>query len=57
MAGDEMRQIGELIIDAIEQRGEAAARERIAARVAELTARFPVPGLARPEPGPGAPAA
>src|SRR6188472_4239228 len=41
MAGDEMRLIGELIIDAIEQRGEAAARERIAARVAELTGRFP----------------
>ena len=57
MAGDEMRQIGDLIIDAIEQRGEAAARERIAARVAELTARFPVPGLARPDPGLGAPAA
>ena len=52
-----MREIGDLIIDAIEQRGEAAARERIAARVAELTAGFPVPGLARPDPGLGAPAA
>jgi glycine hydroxymethyltransferase len=55
MAGDEMRLIGELIIDAIEQRGEAAARERVAARVAELTGRFPVPGLARPDPVAGAP--
>src|SRR5258705_1755598 len=54
MAGEEMRQIGELIIDAIEQRGEAVAPDPIPARVAGLNARFPRPGLARPQAGGGA---
>jgi glycine hydroxymethyltransferase len=48
MGTPEMREIGELIIDAIEQRGEAGAGERLAERVADLTGRFPVPGLDRP---------
>jgi glycine hydroxymethyltransferase len=54
MGTPEMREIGELIIDAIEQRGEAGARDRLAERVAGLTGRFPVPGLERP-PASGAP--
>ncbi|MFL5770906.1 MAG: serine hydroxymethyltransferase [Chloroflexota bacterium] len=48
MGADEMRRIGDLIIDAIEGRGDAAARERVAAEVAEITGHFPVPGLGRP---------
>ncbi|MFL5776450.1 MAG: serine hydroxymethyltransferase, partial [Chloroflexota bacterium] len=47
MGADEMRRIGDLIIDAIEGRGDAAARERVAAEVAEITGHFPVPGLGR----------
>jgi glycine hydroxymethyltransferase len=57
MGPDEMRQIGDLIIDAIQQRGEPGARDRLAARVADLTARFPVPGLDRPTAAPGFPPA
>jgi glycine hydroxymethyltransferase len=57
MGTPEMRAIGDLIIDAIEQRGEAGARDQLAARVAQLTGRFPVPGLTRPDSAPGAPAA
>jgi glycine hydroxymethyltransferase len=53
MGPEEMRLIGDLIIEAIQQRGEHGAGEQIARRVAEITERFPVPGLARP----GAPAA
>jgi glycine hydroxymethyltransferase len=52
----EMRLIGDLIIDTIEQRGDPAAHARLAARVTEITARFPVPGLERPTAA-GAPAA
>jgi glycine hydroxymethyltransferase len=41
----EMRDVGRIIIEAIRTRDDAAARERLAARVAEIVARFPVPGL------------
>jgi glycine hydroxymethyltransferase len=44
---DEMRAIGRLVTDAIATRGDAAAHERLAAEVADITARFPVPGLER----------
>jgi glycine hydroxymethyltransferase len=57
MGPDEMRRIGDLIIDAIEQRGDETARDRLAGRVAEISAGFAVPGLARPAPTAGAPAA
>ena len=57
MGTPEMREIGELIIDAIEQRGEAGSGGRLAARVTDLTARFPVPGLSRPSPASDSPAA
>jgi glycine hydroxymethyltransferase len=43
---EEMRSIGRLIIEAIATRGDVAAHERLAAEVAEITGRFPVPGLA-----------
>jgi glycine hydroxymethyltransferase len=49
MGPDEMREIGGLIVEAIEQRDDAAALDRLAGRVAAICARFPVPGLA-PEP-------
>ena len=48
MGPTEMRAIGDLIIDAIEQRGDPAAHGRLAARVAEICDAFPVPGLTRP---------
>jgi glycine/serine hydroxymethyltransferase len=57
MGPGEMREIGELIIDAIEQRGDPPSRDRLAGRVAEICERFPVPGLIRPAPVAGAPAA
>jgi glycine hydroxymethyltransferase len=57
MGPAEMRQIGELIIDAIEQRGDPGSRDRLAARVAAICDRFPVPGLTRPASTTGAPAA
>jgi glycine hydroxymethyltransferase len=44
---EEMRAIGRLVTEAIATRDDAAARERLAAEVAEITARFPVPGLER----------
>jgi glycine hydroxymethyltransferase len=44
---DEMRAIGRLVTDAIASRDDAAARDRLAAEVSEITARFPVPGLER----------
>jgi glycine hydroxymethyltransferase len=53
----EMREIGALIIDAIEQREEGDAGSALAARVADLTSRFPVPGLSRPAATSGVPAA
>ncbi len=47
MGPDEMREIAGLIVDAIEQREDAAAQRVLAARVAAITERFPVPGLTR----------
>jgi glycine hydroxymethyltransferase len=47
MGADEMRTIARLIVDAIERRDDAAAQGRLADEVAEICARFPVPGLAR----------
>jgi glycine hydroxymethyltransferase len=41
----EMRDIGRLIVSAIEQRGDDAALAGVAAEVREMCARFPVPGL------------
>jgi glycine hydroxymethyltransferase len=43
---DEMRAVGRLIGDAIEQRGDQGAQARLAAQVRDIVARFPVPGLA-----------
>ncbi len=57
MGPDEMREIGRLIVDAIEQRDDAAEQARLADRVAEICARFPVPGLAGPTIPTGLPAA
>jgi glycine hydroxymethyltransferase len=42
---DEMRTIARLITDTIDRRDDPAALEVLAAEVAGLTARFPVPGL------------
>jgi glycine hydroxymethyltransferase len=42
---DEMRTIARLITDTIDRRDDSAALEALAAEVAGLTARFPVPGL------------
>jgi glycine hydroxymethyltransferase len=42
---DEMRAIGRLITDAIARRDDPAALGLLAAEVAAMTARFPVPGL------------
>jgi glycine hydroxymethyltransferase len=41
----EMRTIGRIIIEAIRSRDDAAAQRRLAGEVAEIVARFPVPGL------------
>jgi len=46
MGPDEMREIGSLIVEAIERRDDAAELDRLAGRVAAICARFPVPGLA-----------
>jgi glycine hydroxymethyltransferase len=45
MGMDEMREIGGLIVDAIEQRDDPAAQAALAARVGAICERFPVPGL------------
>jgi glycine hydroxymethyltransferase len=45
MGPDEMREIGALIAEAIEQRDDAAELDRLAGRVSAICARFPVPGL------------
>jgi glycine hydroxymethyltransferase len=45
MGADEMREIGALIAEAIEHRGDAAELDRLAGRVSAIVARFPVPGL------------
>jgi glycine hydroxymethyltransferase len=47
MGSEEMVAIGRLIVDAIERRGDVAAQARLADEVAEICARFPVPGIAR----------
>jgi glycine hydroxymethyltransferase len=41
----EMRDVGRIIIEAITARDDAAAQRRLAAEVAGIVARFPVPGL------------
>jgi glycine hydroxymethyltransferase len=48
MGEPEMREIATLIADAIDQREEASAHAALAARVAAIAGRFPVPGLERP---------
>jgi glycine/serine hydroxymethyltransferase len=40
-----MRQIGRIIVEAIRQRDEPAVQARLAGEVADIVARFPVPGL------------
>jgi hypothetical protein len=40
-----MRTIARLITETIARRDDASARQRAAADVAEMVARFPVPGL------------
>ena len=57
MGSDEMREIGRLIIEAIERRDDAAEQARLADRVSEICARFPVPGLIGPPIPTGLPAA
>jgi glycine hydroxymethyltransferase len=42
---DEMRAVGRIIIEAIRTRDDPEAHRRLAAEVAEIVARFPVPGL------------
>jgi glycine hydroxymethyltransferase len=42
---DEMRQIGRIIIEAIRSRDDDAVQRRLAGEVADIVARFPVPGL------------
>ncbi|MDP8904176.1 MAG: serine hydroxymethyltransferase [Chloroflexota bacterium] len=42
---DEMRLLGRLIVEAIEQREDRAAAARLADEVRQICARFPVPGL------------
>ena len=42
-----MRDIGRIIVEAIRRRDEPAAQARLAAEVARIVDRFPVPGLAR----------
>jgi glycine hydroxymethyltransferase len=44
---EEMRAIGRLVTDAIAHRDDDAARDRLAAEVSDIVARFPVPGLER----------
>jgi glycine hydroxymethyltransferase len=45
MGPDEMREIGALIAEAIEHRGDAAELDRLSRRVGAIVAKFPVPGL------------
>src|SRR3954463_9415103 len=42
---DEMREIGRLIVEAIERRDDRGAQERLARDVTNIVNRFPVPGL------------
>jgi glycine hydroxymethyltransferase len=57
MGPDEMREIGGIIVDAIEGRDDPAVQGRLAEQVASIGSRFPVPGLAGPTDPPGLPAA
>jgi glycine hydroxymethyltransferase len=41
----EMRDVGRIIVEAIRRRDEPASQARLAAEVAAIVARFPVPGL------------
>jgi glycine hydroxymethyltransferase len=43
--GDEMRAVGELIVQAIERRDDEQALAELSSRVHDICARFPVPGL------------
>ena len=45
MGPDEMREIGALIAEAIERRDDPTELDSLAARVASICSRFPVPGL------------
>ena len=47
MGPDEMRTIGQLVVEAITGRDDAGVHARIREDVRELVARFPVPGLPR----------
>ena len=42
---DEMRSVGRIIIEAIRSREDGSVQRRLAGEVAEIVARFPVPGL------------
>jgi glycine hydroxymethyltransferase len=42
---DEMRAVGRIIIEAINARADEAVQRRLAGEVAQIVARFPVPGL------------
>jgi glycine hydroxymethyltransferase len=42
---DEMRSVGRIIIEAIRSREDESVQRRLAGEVAEIVARFPVPGL------------
>jgi glycine hydroxymethyltransferase len=42
---EEMREIGRIIIEAIRERDDGGVQRRLAGEVAEIVARFPVPGL------------
>jgi glycine hydroxymethyltransferase len=42
---EEMRRVGRIIIEAIRSRDDATVQGRLAGEVAEIVARFPVPGL------------
>jgi glycine hydroxymethyltransferase len=48
---DEMRSIARVITDAIRRRDEDGVRERLRGEVAEIVARFPVPGLSGEDAG------
>jgi glycine/serine hydroxymethyltransferase len=45
MQEPEMRLVAQLIVDGIAARGDETAQAAIRDRVAEITDRFPVPGL------------
>ena len=40
-----MSEVGELVVSAIQRRDDAPAIETLSARVRDICARFPVPGL------------